>query len=288
RLPDASVSGRHASLRPQGSGWVIVDEGSTNGTRVNGARLTPQAPRKIESGDVVHAGRARLTLRVGAAAASARTATRQLALALVARALGEGPGSPPTLRVVGGTAAGEERSLTPGARVNVGAGEDADVRTNDPELARGTLEIVLGEATVTVVARGEILARLGERALERDAKTTWSPRDLLRVGATTIALHDPVGAALEASAEGDDQFFDDVVLEPETAAPPAAAAVVAPVVVAPTPTPPRPQPEAPKRAQFDRRSSWRGATATIEIIALVVGLAVLAGSMAGLYWLLKK
>ena len=34
RLPDPSVSHRHASIRQRGSDYVVVDEGSTNGTWV--------------------------------------------------------------------------------------------------------------------------------------------------------------------------------------------------------------------------------------------------------------
>ena len=35
RLPDPSVSHRHASIRQRGSDYLVVDEGSTNGTFVH-------------------------------------------------------------------------------------------------------------------------------------------------------------------------------------------------------------------------------------------------------------
>lgn len=38
-LPDAQVSRHHAEIRPDGDGFVVADLGSTNGTRVNGARV---------------------------------------------------------------------------------------------------------------------------------------------------------------------------------------------------------------------------------------------------------
>ncbi|MCC6225503.1 MAG: FHA domain-containing protein [Microthrixaceae bacterium] len=39
-LGDPNVSRRHAEIRPQGDGFVVVDLASTNGTRVNGARIS--------------------------------------------------------------------------------------------------------------------------------------------------------------------------------------------------------------------------------------------------------
>lgn len=38
-LSDPNASRRHAEIRPVGSGYVVVDLGSTNGTRVNGSRV---------------------------------------------------------------------------------------------------------------------------------------------------------------------------------------------------------------------------------------------------------
>ncbi len=40
QLADPNVSRNHAEVRPHGNGWVLVDLGSTNGTRVNGARVS--------------------------------------------------------------------------------------------------------------------------------------------------------------------------------------------------------------------------------------------------------
>lgn len=39
QLADPNVSRNHAEVRPHGNGWVLVDLGSTNGTRVNGVRV---------------------------------------------------------------------------------------------------------------------------------------------------------------------------------------------------------------------------------------------------------
>ena len=52
-LSDSNVSRRHAELSRTDAGWTIADLGSTNGTRVNGQRITSQA---LRSGDVITLG----------------------------------------------------------------------------------------------------------------------------------------------------------------------------------------------------------------------------------------
>jgi pSer/pThr/pTyr-binding forkhead associated (FHA) protein len=51
---DAEVSRRHSRLTFQGGKYVLEDMGSTNGTFVNGQRLT--GPRVLKSGEVVSLG----------------------------------------------------------------------------------------------------------------------------------------------------------------------------------------------------------------------------------------
>lgn len=56
---DIDASSRHAELRPIDSGWVLVDSGSSNGTYVEGHRITEalvarDAPIAIEFGPGGH------------------------------------------------------------------------------------------------------------------------------------------------------------------------------------------------------------------------------------------
>jgi hypothetical protein len=55
-LGDQTVSWRHAELRRTGEAWVLVDLGSTNGTRVNGWRA--DSGFTVRAGDWVSFGRA--------------------------------------------------------------------------------------------------------------------------------------------------------------------------------------------------------------------------------------
>jgi hypothetical protein len=53
QLADPNVSRNHAEIRAQGNGWVLVDLGSTNGTRVNGVRISSH---ELTEGDEIAFG----------------------------------------------------------------------------------------------------------------------------------------------------------------------------------------------------------------------------------------
>ncbi len=53
----AGVSRLHALLKRDGKRVVVMDLGSSNGTYVNGKRLTPQTERLLNHGDVVALGK---------------------------------------------------------------------------------------------------------------------------------------------------------------------------------------------------------------------------------------
>jgi Inner membrane component of T3SS, cytoplasmic domain/Domain of unknown function (DUF1707) len=53
-LSDMTVSRSHAGLRREAGGWLLSDAGSTNGTRLNGWRVTEPVP--LRAGDKVSFG----------------------------------------------------------------------------------------------------------------------------------------------------------------------------------------------------------------------------------------
>jgi len=59
-LADETVSRWHASLQRGASGWLLADLGSTNGTRLNGWRVT--GPMPVRPGDMVSFGAATFVL----------------------------------------------------------------------------------------------------------------------------------------------------------------------------------------------------------------------------------
>lgn len=53
QLGDPNVSRNHAEIRPHGNGWVLVDLNSTNGSRVNGNRVSSH---ELREGDEIAFG----------------------------------------------------------------------------------------------------------------------------------------------------------------------------------------------------------------------------------------
>jgi predicted component of type VI protein secretion system len=74
QLPHAAVSATHASIRALGVGYVLFDEGSTNGTRVNEVLLVEGRPKPLRSNDVVDLGGYRLQIEVGVPVAQTMSA----------------------------------------------------------------------------------------------------------------------------------------------------------------------------------------------------------------------
>jgi hypothetical protein len=61
-LSDPNVSRRHAEIRPRGGSWVLVDLGSTNGSRINGRSL--EGSEVIKPGDQIELGSTQLTFEL--------------------------------------------------------------------------------------------------------------------------------------------------------------------------------------------------------------------------------
>jgi pSer/pThr/pTyr-binding forkhead associated (FHA) protein len=193
RLPDPSVSHRHASLRAHGTDFALLDEGSSNGTFVGGVRIAAHTSRIMRSGELARLGRVWIELRVEQSAVTrdVAAATRDLALALVADALdavGEDP--TPRVMVVEGPDQGADLRLAEEGRAYV-VGRSA-------ECALPIADVDASREHVTIVRRGgTVLARdmgakngswLGEARLSSDREVAWRPAQMVRIGKTVLAL----------------------------------------------------------------------------------------------------
>jgi pSer/pThr/pTyr-binding forkhead associated (FHA) protein len=304
RLPDPSVSHRHATIRQRGSEYILVDEGSTNGTFIGGVKLGALAPRILKHGDLARVGRVWLEIRFDNQVAPAQTvlATKELALALVARAMDkEGDAGGPRITIAGGPDQGKELRLDePGRAYVVGRGRDVDLVVEDVDASRRHVEIVRRADQVTVRDLGSKNgALLGGQRLEKQGRA-WKQGQELRVGTNTLAYEYPALDAL-----GDlERAADEKIRSDESIPPPEAVAAKGPRADSKPPpagSAPSANPAADSRRAIGmggapiaevprgqagalrRRSGWN----STDFIVVLLALGVLALSVLGLYWLLR-
>lgn len=283
RLPDASVSHRHASIRQRGGEYVILDENSRNGTYLDRVRLPPQTPRALRSGERVRLGRVWLELRFEPAIVKGSTAAaaKELALALVARGLraqGEEPG--PRLAVIEGPSAGATLILADAGRSYV-IGRTGDLPIDDDRVAR---------RHATVVRKGEVLlvedgGSTGGTYLEGERlgarEVTWKAGQVLEVGRARIGFDHLAAEVLAELESSPDEHMPegtppDPPADPElTAAPPDAGAAEPPPAVTSDRAPPS-RPVAP------------GGWSAVDSIVALLALGVLMVSLGAAFWLLGR
>lgn len=189
RLPDRSVSHRHLSLRQRGGDWLVVDEGSTNGTVIERVGLAPQSPRVVADGDLVRVGRVFLELHVGPDVPTPPLAAKEAALALVEESLAaEGEDGRPRVHVVEGPDAGKDLRLPAGARLVLGRARDADLPLEDADASRRHVE--LGRRGDAVVVR-DLGSRTGTTLDDREvgaSDVVWKPGQRLAVAGNVLEL----------------------------------------------------------------------------------------------------
>jgi len=304
RLPDPSVSHRHATIRQRGHEYILVDEGSANGTFIGTVKLGAQAPRILRHGDLARIGRVWLEVRFDnqVPPAQGQLATKELALALVARALdAQCELGGPRIIVTDGPDSGKSLSLEePGQSYVLGRGREVDLVLEDSDASRRHVQVVRRADQVVVRDLGSKNgAELsGERLDQRDR--LWRLDQTLRIGNNTFAYRHP---AIEALSELE-RAADEKIREGESIAPPeplfaaGAAAGDAPPnesatrggnrypssgtgqLGAAAPIAELPRNAAPRRP---RGPSW---TST-DFLVVLLAVGVLALSVIGLFWLLK-
>jgi pSer/pThr/pTyr-binding forkhead associated (FHA) protein len=313
RLPDPSVSTRHASVRANGNDYAIIDEGSTNGTWVGGVKLLPQSPRVIRSGDLVRVGRVWLELTIGQKAPTPdlNLATRDLAFALVQRAMAAvGDDTVAKVRVAEGPDIGEELRLTEEGRAYVvGRAETCDLPLADPDASR--------EHAVIARRGGQILLRdlgsrngvfLGDQRITTERDIVWRAPTMARIGITVLALDEPVSAALaELEAAADEALREEEILPspgpapapepaPSRSAPASSRGTASPHGPASAPRSAAAPPvhgSAPIADVATDTSAMvrvtrprRGWTMT-DVLVVALALGLIAASLVGLVWVLR-
>jgi pSer/pThr/pTyr-binding forkhead associated (FHA) protein len=290
RLPDPSVSHRHASIRQRGNEYVVIDEGSSNGTFVGPVRLSPQAPRIVRSGDLIRVGRIWLELTTAQVmpTQNASLVTKEIALALVASSLSaEGALSAPRLFAINGPDVGKELALAEFDRAYViGRLQSADLALEDPDASRRHIEVLRRGIQIYVRELGSKNGALLDGVpLEPKRDTVWPEHAVLALGGSEFAFEDPVVAALlEIEAGSDEQMQSDDSVDPPNVLPGGPDPIDllrehvghgsdAPVVRVPT----RALEPAPRKQGFR----------TVDVIIALVCLLVIGLSVLGLTWLFR-
>ena len=284
RLPDPSVSHRHASIRQRGSDYVVVDEGSTNGTFVGPVRLSPQAPRVVRSGELLRVGRIWLELTVEPVAVTddVQLTTREIALSLVSSALAaQGEAAAVKVLVESGPDQGKELALAELGRAYViGRGPGLDLTLSDVDCSRRHIEVSRRGAGLWVKDLGSKNgAQLDGVVLTPNKDTPWPRGKLVKLAGTELGFDDPIAQALvELEAGSDEKMRDGDSVEPPTGSDESAAPSVVPneTGAAPIARVPRAQ-TAPARRQ--------GGFRTADLVIAVLAIAVLIASLIGLWWL---
>jgi len=319
RLPDPSVSFRHATIRTSGSEYTIVDEGSTNGTWVGGVKLVPQSPRIVKSGELVRVGRVWLELAIGQKPATPDLglATRDLAFALVQRAMDAvGDDTVAKVRVAEGPDIGAELLLGEEGRAYVlGRAEGCDLPLADPDASREHASVVRRGAQVLLRDMGSRNGVwLGDQRLAPDRDVVWRPPTMARIGISVLALDEPVSAALAELEAAEDEAMREEDVPPPPAPPsrtgssvasarPSASAV--PAAPASTSGRAATSEDAPPASQMApglaapiadvaaeagppaRGTREKRAWTATDLFVVTLAIGVIAASLAGLVWVLR-
>jgi hypothetical protein len=217
QLPDPSVSPRHASLRQRGSQYVVVDEGSENGTFAGDTRLVGHAPQPLSSGDLLRFGRVWVEVRLGPPEhATELQASRELARRLVDAALAADE-RPFGMNV---SCDGSELSLClaePRRPYLVGSKKGADLRLAGVPSRCLELRRQADQLWVTLL-RGAS-ATLGERELVEGERCAWPRGVVLSVGELRLNVSDPTALMLERlEKEPTERLPDGAPIDPPSGA----------------------------------------------------------------------
>lgn len=290
RLPDASVSHRHATLQIVSGAVALADEGSRNGTYVGSRKLSVRAPYTLKPGELIRIGRVWLEVRMNQRPATRELslATKDLALALVSQAMRAlGDDGSPRVRVIEGPDEGAEVVLSEEGRVYViGRGDNCELALADVDASREHVQVVRRGSVVLVRDRGSKNgAALDGAELPSERDVPWRSAQALTLASTTLVLEEPAAAALRSIEDAPDEPLVEADVPPPPSPSLGSIPSTAPRRADSTPpgsAPPKPASTTPPKPIQPRRRV-AAADATIVVAAIVILLL----SLAGLAWLLR-
>jgi pSer/pThr/pTyr-binding forkhead associated (FHA) protein len=193
-LPDAQVSLVHARIERHHGEYTLIDDGSTNGTLLNGAAVPSGVSQKLKEGDRIGIGDYVLTVSTRARKSGDPRPESSVSLARgMVRDLLEqlGPGeSEPHLTVLDGPQTGVVLTMPDvGRTYMLGRAAGNDLRFDDVDMWREHAALDRSDSGVVVRAVG------AHALLVNDARVTAArtvrDQDKVTLGATSLRYHDP-------------------------------------------------------------------------------------------------
>jgi pSer/pThr/pTyr-binding forkhead associated (FHA) protein len=262
-LDDTSVSEAHARILLDDDGTVlVVDDGSSNGTRWGGRKLKPGEPRAVPFDSDIILGRVLLSVRYQEGTLPSMP-TAQLAMAMVDQLV-----DAMRVVVVEGPDRGKSFPVPKLRKYIVGRDPEVDILLSDAAVSTVHAEIDHRAGGVYVRDMGSkhgteigVADRVGNK---------WEPWDgvlVVALGNTCLALDDPERRVLRTAPSELKSKKESPRDEPPVEPPPAPPAAGGPIAFAPTDVP-----EAPKM----RKPLLRTEHIVYAVVALVLVLTVVA------------
>ncbi|MDH5672276.1 MAG: FHA domain-containing protein [Myxococcales bacterium] len=278
RIADLAISESHATLTLSGQGWTLLDQGSTNGTFLNGKRLVVNRGSRVSSGDRIELGRYELELQLGAPGEpTTRERTAEMARRLFREAAGRERLGDARLVLLDGPRVGQSLELErPPLRLVLGRGEHCQLQIDDPDVSREHAELLRdldGVSIRDLSSKNGIF--LGDERIEQ---RRLHDGDEIRLGSTRLLFEQPADEPIEALTGQ-----RDTLLERQSSAPPAPAAANA--------TDSNEQPaEATASPNPAGRTTapQRGSSLDADLIIYALSALIIAVSVAGLLFLMSE
>ena len=206
-LPDARVSLVHARIERRKGSYFLVDDGSTNGTRLNGTVVAIGLRQPLREGDRITIGD--YALQVSIPSSHTGTEARPESSLSMARGMVRdllerlGPGeSQPSLRVLDGPQTGIMLTVGDVGRTYIlGRAAGNDLRLDDVDMWREHAALERDEIGVTIRSAGT-------HAVDVNGERVASARllhdgDTVKLGSTSMRYHDPAEVYLRKLEESE-------------------------------------------------------------------------------------
>jgi pSer/pThr/pTyr-binding forkhead associated (FHA) protein len=234
-LPDARVSLVHARIERKKGAYYLVDDGSTNGTRLNGTVVATGMRQPLREGDRITIGDYSLSVSIPTSAIGEARPESSLSMARgMVRDLLErlGPGeSQPSLRVLDGPQTGVMLTVGDVGRTYIlGRAAGNDLRLDDVDMWREHAALERDELGVTMRSAGtHVVSVNGERV---ESARLLHDGDTVTLGTTSMRYHDPAEVYLRKLEEDQPQQPPAVSAPIVVSRPPEMALIALGVIVA--------------------------------------------------------